>query len=131
MRRKITYNHRGLNHFSRIVSVNSIPMNTESRGWVNPYIDRIDSKPGFLLPFERKMKPDAIDPQLTAQARAVIDARRAEFKRCYVEVGSGSGRHLIERAAADRESLYVGFELRYKRAFRTAEKVIGDATPTA
>lgn len=95
---------------------------TETRSWVNPYIDRIGSKPAYLLPFERKMKPDAIDPALTAHARATIDARRSEFQRCYVEVGSGSGRHLIERAAADRQSLYVGFELRYKRAFRTAEK---------
>jgi tRNA (guanine-N7-)-methyltransferase len=40
----------------------------------------------------------------------------------YVEIGSGSGGHLIQRAYEDPESIYIGFELRYKRAYRTIEK---------
>jgi len=42
--------------------------------------------------------------------------------KIYCEIGSGSGAHLIERARRDPESLYIGIELRYKRAYRTVLK---------
>lgn len=38
------------------------------------------------------------------------------------ELGSGSGRHLITLAERSPEALFIGMELRYKRAYRTIEK---------
>lgn len=43
------------------------------------------------------------------------------------EIGSGSGRHLIERAKVNPSALFLGVEIRYKRAVRTIEKSIDSA----
>ncbi len=40
----------------------------------------------------------------------------------YLEIGSGSGAHLIERARRDPSASWVGIERRFKRAVRTIEK---------
>lgn len=40
----------------------------------------------------------------------------------FLEIGSGSGIHLVCRAGKDPSSLYIGFELRFKRTFKAAEK---------
>lgn len=44
------------------------------------------------------------------------------FSEIYVEVGSGSGGHLLEKASSNKSALYLGFEIRFKRAVRTIEK---------
>lgn len=46
----------------------------------------------------------------------------AQYKKIFVEIGSGSGMHLISRAKSDPISLFCGFEVRYKRAYLTAQK---------
>ena len=51
------------------------------------------------------------------------------FDKVFLEFGSGSGAHLIEQAARNPASAFVGFELRYKRAFRTAEKAAERGLP--
>jgi tRNA (guanine-N7-)-methyltransferase len=38
------------------------------------------------------------------------------------ELCSGAGNHLIELAKRDKTRLFIGFELRFKRAYRTIEK---------
>ncbi|MCB0337004.1 MAG: tRNA (guanosine(46)-N7)-methyltransferase TrmB [Bdellovibrionales bacterium] len=80
--------------------------------WKNQYIDLIHTLPTYILSIER-------DEEISR-------ARDALRKRCdkgvVVEIGSGSGHHLIELAASNPDTLCVGFEIRYKRTFRTAEK---------
>jgi len=77
--------------------------------WKNQYIDLIATKPDLIIE-ETDLRPDDLCPSLE------------KFARCFVELGSGSGGHLIELATRNPDTLCVGFELRYKRAFRTAEK---------
>ena len=43
-------------------------------------------------------------------------------QRVVCELGSGSGRHLITLAQSSPDTLFIGMELRYKRAYRTIEK---------
>lgn len=45
----------------------------------------------------------------------------------YLEIGSGSGAHILERASKDGDALYLGFEIRYKRSVRTIEKAKRDS----
>lgn len=82
--------------------------------WRNQFIDLAQTKPTYLLSTE--------DNTLTEAQQNELSIRISAFPRYYVELGSGSGGHLIELAKADSQSLHVGVELRYKRAFRTAEK---------
>lgn len=82
--------------------------------WKNPYIDLSATKPALILNYER----EGYDPKALAR----LKERLPEYRDIYCEIGSGSGAHLIGRAKRDPESLYIGIELRYKRAFRTAEK---------
>lgn len=46
----------------------------------------------------------------------------SKYKKIIVELGSGSGAHLLERARQAPETVFIGFELRFKRACRTVEK---------
>ena len=47
-----------------------------------------------------------------------------QWQRVVCELGSGSGRHLIALAERDKDTLHIGMELRYKRAYRTIEKAM-------
>lgn len=100
-------------------------MNTNLRSWVNPYLDLVETKPEYLLAFAGRT------PSSPENERRVLADRFACFSRRIVELGSGSGGHLIERAAADPAALYLGFELRYKRAYRCAEKIENLKLPNA
>ena len=82
--------------------------------WTNPYIDRIESLPELVLP--------CYEGSPSEEERKLLSSKISIHSESYCEFGSGSGRHLIERAAEKPDSLFIGFELRYKRAFRTAEK---------
>ncbi len=82
--------------------------------WTNKYIDLAGTLPEILVNCEAKKPSDS-------ETKRVVKMI-GQFDRIYVELGSGSGGHLIERASQDRSALFIGFELRYKRAFRTAEK---------
>jgi tRNA (guanine-N7-)-methyltransferase len=52
----------------------------------------------------------------------LVRSALSPFLKRYCEIGSGSGIHLVTRAQRDRAGAYIGIELRYKRAYRTAEK---------
>ena len=84
-----------------------------SDAWKNQYIDLIHSKPNYIISYNRTSE---------AMDRTELARRVAHFEHTYCEIGSGSGGHLIERAALDPQSLFVGIELRFKRVYRTAEK---------
>lgn len=87
-------------------------MNTTA--WKNPYIDKLQELPEYLI----AAQSHAIE---STQVQAIQSAMK-KFSHCFVEFGSGSGAHLIAQAQARPDCLFIGFELRFKRAFRTAEK---------
>ncbi len=83
----------------------------EPLAWVNPYRYLVGSFPGRL--FEEREG----DSSLNACKELVL--REAET---YLEIGSGSGGHLLELATRSRSAVFLGCEVRYKRAVRTIEK---------
>jgi tRNA (guanine-N7-)-methyltransferase len=82
--------------------------------FVNPYIDRLHEVADVVL---QGTPGDQLEIRIADHI--------ARFDECFLEFGSGSGGHLIELAATNPNALCIGCELRYKRAFRTAEKAIG------
>ncbi|MFN5063351.1 MAG: tRNA (guanosine(46)-N7)-methyltransferase TrmB, partial [Pseudomonadota bacterium] len=84
------------------------------RAWENQYIQLVETKPQLIVA-ER-------DRQSPAQSRATVAAMREHFAGVYVEIGSGSGLHIIELAKQNPGILCVGLEIRFKRAFKTGEK---------
>lgn len=90
----------------------------ENKSWKNPYIDKLETLPEYIIACESN--------EISKDHAEQVQERIKQFSKIYVEIGSGSGMHLINRAAVDPESLYIGFELRFKRTFRTAEKAARD-----
>jgi len=82
--------------------------------WENQYIQLVTTKPGVIVAES--------DKELAPETVQSIRSRQREFERCFVELGSGSGMHLLKLAVQNPKSLCVGFEIRFKRAFRTGEK---------
>jgi len=85
----------------------------EFANWKNQYIDLIDTKPHciFRLRTEEDLEKVKLIIRDKAQGRAI-----------HCELGCGSGGHLIELAKNNPGKFFVGFELRFKRVFRSAEK---------
>jgi tRNA (guanine-N7-)-methyltransferase len=83
----------------------------ESRVWGNPYREIVDSFPGRLFCGE--------DFQ---QDCAEVSAICAGAEELFVEIGSGSGAHLLEVARRSPKAACFGFELRFKRSVRTIQK---------
>lgn len=83
-------------------------------GWINPYIPGILTKPNYIVPCQNGLP--------TNEEIQFVRNRISLFNNTYCEIGSGSGEHLIEQARREPSALFIGFEVRYKRAFRTAEK---------
>ena len=82
--------------------------------WRNPYIDKLPTLPDYIL--------SAYTQTLTPEEKVVLNQRISKFSRLFVELGSGSGHHLVALAESDPKSLFIGFELRFKRVYKTAEK---------
>lgn len=83
--------------------------------WKNKYIDLVQLKPELILP--------CINDEADL---SVLNRKLVQYQMIFCELGSGSGNHLIELARRNPDNLYIGFELRYKRTFRTAEKAERD-----
>ena len=82
--------------------------------WKNPYTALVKTKPQLLRPFcDNTVADDDVDFVKSALAR---------FDTRFCEIGSGSGGHLIELARKHPGTLCIGFELRFKRIYRTAQK---------
>jgi tRNA (guanine-N7-)-methyltransferase len=84
------------------------------RAWENQYIQLVATKPKVIVA-ER-------DRETPAQSRETVAKARQAFSGVYVEIGSGSGLHLLELARQNPNILCVGLEIRFKRAFKTGEK---------
>ncbi|MCB0352751.1 MAG: hypothetical protein KDD64_04475, partial [Bdellovibrionales bacterium] len=82
--------------------------------WLNQYIPLVSGRSDLILNETR----EGFRAEAMARFRNSLLASREVF----VEIGSGSGGHLLTRAHESPDALFVGFELRYKRAFRTIEK---------
>lgn len=85
-----------------------------STNWENPYIAKLQQLPSIIIAGDS----NSLSPENINTIRSYTES----YENIFLEFGSGSGRHLIEHAKRNCTAAYVGFELRYKRAFRTAEK---------
>jgi tRNA (guanine-N7-)-methyltransferase len=81
----------------------------------NKYIDLLATKPDRIGKI-----PSRTDLGMVPEQIAAAIARYNG--KVVVELGSGSGEHLIAQALRAPDTLHIGFELRFKRVFRTAEK---------
>lgn len=84
-------------------------------------MDLVTTKPGLIVA--------ASDRELEEATVEMYRTRRKDFKRCFVELGSGSGMHLLKLAESNPDVLCIGFEMRFKRAFKTGEKAEGFEMP--
>jgi tRNA (guanine-N7-)-methyltransferase len=84
-----------------------------TRRWVNPYISQIENDSRIFQFAENALATDD---------RVNFERYRAKHSKVICELGSGSGGHIVERAAETPDALFVGFELRFKRAAVTIAK---------
>ncbi len=78
----------------------------------------VATKPGLIIAEEDRAVSEDTVRHLHEQMKV--------FGKTYLELGSGSGMHLLELAARNPDVLCIGVEIRYKRAFRTGEKAERD-----
>ncbi len=83
--------------------------------WENPYLTKIKSESDLPI-------LGCLEPELTTAERALFEEWFGSSDERIVELCTGSGQHLIEQARRSPAAKFFGFELRYKRAFRTIEK---------
>ncbi len=79
----------------------------------NPYFDLIKSLPELVFS-SKSQKP-------TYEEVHAIKSILTN-KIIHLEIGSGSGQHLVKQAQTNPDKFFVGIEIRYKRAYKTAEK---------
>ena len=78
----------------------------------NPYIHKLSSFPNKIFDIGTKILSEKVKSQL------ITNLGRTNI----VEIGSGSGGHIIELAAKNPGLNVFGFEIRFKRTVRTIEK---------
>ncbi|MGI6523783.1 MAG: tRNA (guanosine(46)-N7)-methyltransferase TrmB [Bdellovibrionota bacterium] len=86
----------------------------ERKKWINPYITLIQTKPDYIVFGERD--------KLSTEQITAIREKCTHFSDVICEVCCGSGGHLVELAQDNPDTLFLGFELRFKRAFNIAKK---------
>ena len=92
---------------SVVSKVNDDPL----RSWINPYRSRVRSYPHQIFCFDDfKSSCDALHERMVGREIVLL------------EIGSGSGIHLIRQGERYPEAMMLGIEVRYKRAVRTIEK---------
>ncbi|RMD87988.1 MAG: tRNA (guanosine(46)-N7)-methyltransferase TrmB [Candidatus Dadabacteria bacterium] len=82
--------------------------------FINPYIEKLKEYPHIIFPFYQE--------EMTEEEAERFQKIKSSYRKIIVELGSGSGKHLIGLAGKDPNTLFVGFELRYKRTYKTALK---------
>lgn len=81
---------------------------------VNPYKTLVENtQEGILV-----NRFDAPAPEDLVRVATFVSG----YRETICELGSGSGQHLIDLAKRSPETGHIGFEIRYKRAYRTIEK---------
>lgn len=89
------------------------------RDLVNPYRSRSLEFPGRIFSTQLEVEQQSL--------RSLIESSSERF----VELGSGSGNHLIALAERNPQVHCFGFEIRYKRAVRTIEKSLAQQVPNS
>ena len=85
-------------------------LGNRQRSFTNPYRAIIREFPGRIFLFEE------FEKEITAIRNICRD------RLTIVELGCGSGQHLIARAVANPSAICLGLEVRYKRCVRVIEK---------
>lgn len=80
----------------------------------NPYVAKVSTLPGHLLP--------CLSGGVSAEERELLGERAGQFSKRALELGCGSGAHIIGLAERAPDTVFIGFELRFKRSFKAAEK---------
>jgi tRNA (guanine-N7-)-methyltransferase len=83
----------------------------------NRYSNLVYTLPQYIIPGHG-------GGQQEKEALLNLNRKIEKYPKIALEYGSGSGEHLLKQAQNNPEVLFVGFELRYKRTYRTAEKAI-------
>ena len=86
----------------------------KERRWNNQYIELISQRRDRIFAVKT--------PEELADTKSALLNLRTSYDALIVELGSGSGGHLIGHALKALDVLHIGFELRFKRAYRTIEK---------
>jgi tRNA (guanine-N7-)-methyltransferase len=84
------------------------------RNWENQYIKLVATKPNLIVAENDRAAPLA--------SKSVVSELSTKYQGVFVEIGSGSGLHLLELAKRNPTYLCIGLEIRFKRAFKTGEK---------
>jgi len=82
--------------------------------WMNPYINKLLEKPDYIVA--------GTDDELSSEQIKFIHSKASKFTKVICEICCGSGGHLIDCAKESPDTLFVAFELRFKRAFNIAKK---------
>lgn len=83
---------------------------------VNPYRLKLAELPEFIIPFYDHIE-SSNDPAIKQ-----LQDKMLKYDNVSCELGCGSGQHLLELAHKNQNTLYVGFEIRYKRIYSCAKK---------
>lgn len=81
---------------------------------VNPYVKKLGE-------FENYIIPCYLNKPSEEEKKKVLE-KTDGYPDVILEICSGSGKHLLELARRNPNSLIVGFELRFKRIYMTAKK---------
>jgi len=82
----------------------------------NPYSTKLGDFPDLII--------DTLYDDNRVESSKLVNEAIAKFPKVAVELGSGSGEHLVSRASQDPNTLYIGIEIRFKRIYRTAQKAV-------
>jgi len=86
----------------------------KAKRWKNQYIELITTLPDYILAVHGE--------EPSAEGLEFLQIKKEQFQEIFVELGSGSGGHLVEQARRSPQALFVGFELRFKRTFLSGKK---------
>ena len=70
--------------------------------WENQYIKLVETKPELIVAENDRETPEA--------SKRIIDQKKPLFKGIYVEIGSGSGMHLLKLAEQNPSILCIGLD---------------------
>ena len=83
----------------------------------NPYIGQVYNFPDIIFPHPSN------DDLRKIRSKSRVTKNKSHSSKIHLEIGSGSGRYLIEWANNNKNDFFIGFELRYKRLVLSAKKI--------
>jgi len=102
-------------HFYRFRTINHIglaPDDFEKHVKTNPYIKKVYEYPEYIL----------LQPNLKEFKNKFLNSE-SKSQKIHVEIGCGSGKYLMCLSILNPNDRFFGFEVRYKRLVRAAQKL--------